>query len=101
MVHEIDNSNRGGNIGRGENVTSDVNATNQSTNQPAAGFAENAAPILQPRILIADDQPDVLEALRVLLKGHGYKCELGSSPAGIIDAITGREFDLFLMVLNY
>src|SRR3984957_12257301 len=97
MVREIDNSNRGGNIARGTNVNNDVNATNQ----PAAGFAENAAPILQPRILIADDQPDVLEALRVLLKNHGYKCELASSPAAIIEAITAREFDLILMDLNY
>ena len=98
MAHEMNNSNRGGNTSR----SADVNNTVNATNQPPPGFAENAgAPILQPRILIADDQPDVLEALRVLLKNHGYKCELASSPAAIIDAITAREFDLILMDLNY
>src|SRR5580704_17446100 len=54
-----------------------------------------------PRILIADDQPDVLEALRLLLKGHGYLTESVASPAGLLDALTNREFDLILMDLNY
>ena len=52
-------------------------------------------------ILIADDQPDVLEALRLLLKGHGYVTEAVTSPAALIDAIARREFDLVLMDLNY
>src|SRR5947209_3226043 len=39
------------------------------------------------RVLIADDQPDVLEALRLLLKGEGYRIESASSPAGILDAV--------------
>ena len=34
-----------------------------------------------PRILIADDQPDVLEALRFLIKGEGYQAEAVNSPA--------------------
>ena len=55
----------------------------------------------QPRILIADDQADVLEALRLLLKGHGYVTEAVTSPVGLLDAITRREFDLILMDLNY
>jgi phosphoserine phosphatase RsbU/P len=55
----------------------------------------------QPRILIADDQVDVLEALRLLLKGHGYMTETVASPAALLDAITRREFDLILMDLNY
>jgi sigma-B regulation protein RsbU (phosphoserine phosphatase) len=54
-----------------------------------------------PRILIADDQPDVLEALRLLLKGHGYLTESVASPAGLLDALSNREFDLILMDLNY
>jgi len=54
-----------------------------------------------PRILIADDQPDVLEALRLLLKGHGYYTESVASPAAILDAITTKVFDLILMDLNY
>lgn len=55
----------------------------------------------QPRVLIADDQPDVLEALRLLLKGHGYATESVTSPAGMLDALGRREFDLILMDLNY
>ncbi len=54
-----------------------------------------------PRVLIADDQPDVLEALRLLLKGGGYQIETASSPATIMDAISAREFDVVLMDLNY
>src|SRR5216683_2668581 len=53
------------------------------------------------RVLIADDQPDVLEALRLLLKGEGYKIESAGSPAAILDAIDGDEFDAVLMDLNY
>lgn len=55
----------------------------------------------QPRVLIADDQPDVLEALRLLLKGHGYLTEAVTSPAALFEAITQKEFDLILMDLNY
>jgi CheY-like chemotaxis protein len=33
-----------------------------------------------PRVLVADDQPEVLEALRLLLKGEGYQTELVNSP---------------------
>ena len=54
-----------------------------------------------PRVLIADDQPDVLEALRLLLKGEGYQIESANSPAGIMDAIDARDFDAILMDLNY
>ena len=38
---------------------------------------------MQPRILIADDQQDVLDALRLLLKGHGYSIETVNSPADL------------------
>ncbi|HVP48048.1 MAG TPA: sigma-54 dependent transcriptional regulator [Bryobacteraceae bacterium] len=54
-----------------------------------------------PRVLIADDQPDVLEALRLLLKTEGYQIELVSSPAGVLAALDAREFDVVLMDLNY
>ena len=57
--------------------------------------------VTQPRVLIADDQPDVLEALRLLLKGHGYITEAVTSPAALFDAMTQKEFDLILMDLNY
>src|SRR5260370_18762724 len=53
------------------------------------------------RILIADDQPDVLEALRLLLKGEGYKTEAASSPAAVLAALDVFDFDLALIDLNY
>jgi DNA-binding NtrC family response regulator len=53
------------------------------------------------RILIADDQPDILEALRLLLKGEGYVTECTASPEGIMTAVKSRDFDLVLMDLNY
>jgi len=56
---------------------------------------------IQASILIADDQPDVLEALRLLLKGHGYVTETVASPGALVDAIARRDFDLVLMDLNY
>ena len=54
-----------------------------------------------PRVLIADDQPDVLEALRLLLKAEGFHLETASSPAGVLAALEAREFDVSLIDLNY
>jgi len=54
-----------------------------------------------PSILIADDQPDVLEALRFLIKGEGYQAEAVNSPAAVIHAVEARDFDAVLMDLNY
>src|SRR5579862_4616931 len=53
------------------------------------------------RVLIADDQPDVLEALRLMLKGEGFEIETAHSPAGIVAALEARDFDVILMDLNY
>lgn len=53
------------------------------------------------RILIADDQADVLEALRLLLKGEGYQTESTTSPDGIVTAVKSKDFDLVLMDLNF
>ena len=55
----------------------------------------------EPRVLIADDQPDVLEALRLLLKAEGFALETASSPAGVLAAVEAREFDVALIDLNY
>jgi DNA-binding NtrC family response regulator len=54
-----------------------------------------------PRILIADDQPDVLEALRLLLKGAGYVTVTAHVPEGIIALLEREDFDAVLMDLNY
>jgi phosphoserine phosphatase RsbU/P len=56
---------------------------------------------MQSRILIADDQPDVLRALCLLLKGHGYTTETVTSPSDLLEALKRGEFDLLLMDLNY
>jgi DNA-binding NtrC family response regulator len=55
----------------------------------------------EQRILIADDQPDVLESLRLLLKGEGYVLQAAASPAGVLSTLESDEFDVVLMDLNY
>ena len=54
-----------------------------------------------PRILIADDQKDVLEALRLLLKGEGCQADTVGSPAAALKALEQREYDAVLIDLNY
>ncbi|HEY3885971.1 MAG TPA: sigma-54 dependent transcriptional regulator [Vicinamibacterales bacterium] len=63
--------------------------------------SRHAARTADPRVLIADDQPDVLEALRLLLKAEGFQLETASSPAGVLAAVEAREFDVALIDLNY
>src|SRR2546423_8632609 len=53
------------------------------------------------RILIADDQRDVLEALRILLKGEGYQTDAVTSLAGIFSALEKKDYALLMMDLNY
>jgi DNA-binding NtrC family response regulator len=55
----------------------------------------------QTRILIADDQPDVLEALRLLLKRDGLKTDSAESPQQAMQAVESREYDLAIIDLNY
>src|SRR4051812_19257702 len=54
-----------------------------------------------PRVLIADDQPDLLDALRLLLKAQGIDIDAVTSPDAAIAALEARPFDLVLMDLNY
>jgi DNA-binding NtrC family response regulator len=53
------------------------------------------------RILIADDQSDIIEALRLLLKNEGYQTESAKSPAAVVKAVESRDYALVLMDLNY
>ena len=53
------------------------------------------------RVLIADDQRDVLEALRILLKGEGHQTEAVTSISGIFNALQQRDYALLMMDLNY
>ncbi|HEX6534580.1 MAG TPA: sigma-54 dependent transcriptional regulator [Gemmatimonadaceae bacterium] len=57
--------------------------------------------MLPTRVLIADDQQDVLEALRLMLKAEGFEIETARSVAGIVAAVERRDFDAVLMDLNY
>jgi DNA-binding NtrC family response regulator len=70
---------------------------------PLARVAGTNFDVAQPaaHILVADDQADVLEALRLLLKGEGYKTETVNSPAKALAVIEQGEFDTVLMDLNY
>src|SRR6202008_4883282 len=54
-----------------------------------------------PRILIADDQADVLAALSLLLKGERFQIESTSSPEGVLVTIDTHELDVVLIDLNY
>ena len=58
-------------------------------------------PATVQRVLIADDQKDVLEALRLLLKAEGIQSETATSPAGVVAAVGSHDFDAVLMDLNY
>jgi DNA-binding NtrC family response regulator len=54
-----------------------------------------------PRLLIADDQPDVLEALRLLLKPEGYVIDTATSPQQLLRQLEMKDYDVVLMDLNY
>jgi phosphoserine phosphatase RsbU/P len=53
------------------------------------------------RVLVCDDQPDVLEALRLLLKGQGWQAVAVDTPSGLLGAARSGAFDLILVDLNY
>ena len=52
-------------------------------------------------ILIADDQADVLAALRLLLKAEGFDIATATSPAEVLELLELDEFDCLLLDLNY
>jgi DNA-binding NtrC family response regulator len=52
-------------------------------------------------VLVADDQPHVREALRLLLKGEGYDIQTAASPGGVLSAVQAADFDAVLLDLNY
>jgi DNA-binding NtrC family response regulator len=53
------------------------------------------------KLLIADDQPQILEALRLLLKPEGYQLEMVRTPALLLEALSHESFDGVLVDLNY
>jgi phosphoserine phosphatase RsbU/P len=54
-----------------------------------------------PRVLVADDQPDVVTALRLLLRTGGFDAESAGSVAAVRERVLGERYDLLLMDLNY
>src|ERR1700748_1249329 len=55
----------------------------------------------QARLLVADDDRDVLEALKLLLRSEGYQVETAMSPDGVLVAVGSHDFDALLMDMNY
>jgi DNA-binding NtrC family response regulator len=56
---------------------------------------------MSPRVLIADDVPDVVEALRLLLKTEGFRVVTATSPDAVVAQISDSDIDVVLMDLNY
>ena len=61
----------------------------------------NAASERQISVLVGDDQSDVREAIRLLLKAAGHQAEAVESPEALLCAARERHFDVILMDLNY
>ncbi|MGB0132694.1 sigma-54-dependent transcriptional regulator, partial [Dokdonella sp.] len=55
----------------------------------------------KPNILIADDQRDVREALRLLFKSEGWNCKAVEGPSDALSAVGSQHFDVALIDLNY
>jgi DNA-binding NtrC family response regulator len=62
---------------------------------------EAANPPLAPSVLIADDQPHILDALELLLEPEGYRIEKATSPFMVLDALKSGSYDALLLDLNY
>ena len=56
---------------------------------------------MRSRVLIADDQPDVVEALRLLLVSAGFGLETAAGPAEALARVEKGDFDAALIDLNY
>src|SRR5512135_2719486 len=68
---------------------------------PSESPPDRAAAGSRARILVADDQRDVLAALRLLLGGEGYAVEAAMSPGGVLAAVERQDFDALLLDMNY
>src|SRR5262245_9573930 len=53
------------------------------------------------RALVADDQPDVLESLQMLLKNEGFIIDAVNSPRAVVEAVQSRRYDVLLLDMNY
>src|SRR5687767_540910 len=53
------------------------------------------------RVLVADDQRDVREGLRLVLKAEGHEIDTADSPAAVVRCVHAKQFDVVLLDLNY
>ena len=67
----------------------------------ASAARKMVGPSLRPRVLVSEDQDDVLAAIGLLLKCNGYDFEFVKSPAETLNALNTRSFDAVLLDLNY
>ena len=58
-------------------------------------------PVTVGRILVADDQIDMLDALKLLLRGEGFDIVTARSPAELLSTLEQSDFDVCLIDLNY
>ncbi len=70
----------------------------ERTEKDVLATAETEIPY---KLLVADDQPHILEALRLLLKPEGYQLEMVRMPALVLEALSHESFDGVLIDLNY
>jgi DNA-binding NtrC family response regulator len=72
-----------------------------ATDTSAPARPAGADVLHKARVLVGDDQADVLQALRLLLKAEGCEIETATSPAGVLAAVESRDFDVAIIDLNY
>src|ERR1017187_271715 len=53
------------------------------------------------RVLVADDQTDILDALKLLLTGEGFEVATATSPVELVSLLEKSDFDVALIDLNY
>lgn len=70
-------------------------------NAPGVCRTSNTSVPASRRVLVVDDQPDVLEALRLLLKGHGYTADTVNSPDAALALLDRHDYDAVLLDMNY
>jgi sigma-B regulation protein RsbU (phosphoserine phosphatase) len=52
-------------------------------------------------VLVADDQPNVIDALQFLLKASGIGADRAASPEEVLSKVGNGRYDLLLMDMNY
>jgi DNA-binding NtrC family response regulator len=57
--------------------------------------------VAAPRLLVGDDQPDVLEAVKMLARSNGFDVRTATSPAAVQAICEAEEIDVCLLDLNY